>query len=152
METTTGRFVSLVPFPVISGFMSGIGCIIIILQLAPLVGHATPGGGTLAALIALPDLLATPKAGPMIVGLVALGIVYLTPVRINRIIPAPLIALVIGTLMVLVVFPDAPILGEIPTGLPQPQLPIFTVEAVPGIVHPAMVLPMPWPISSRLGS
>ncbi|MDA0651992.1 MAG: SulP family inorganic anion transporter [Proteobacteria bacterium] len=58
-----GRFVSLVPFPVISGFMSGIGCIIIILQLAPLVGHATPGGGTLAALAALPGLLTTPKAG-----------------------------------------------------------------------------------------
>ena len=41
-----GSYISLVPFPVISGFMSGIGCIIIILQIAPLLGQATPGGGT----------------------------------------------------------------------------------------------------------
>ena len=48
-----GRYISLVPFPVISGFMSGIGCIIII-QLAPLVGHATPAGGNLVVLEKLP--------------------------------------------------------------------------------------------------
>ena len=47
-----GRYISLVPFPVISGFMSGIGCIII--QLAPLVGHATPAGGNLVVLGKLP--------------------------------------------------------------------------------------------------
>ena len=34
-----GRYVTYVPFSVISGFMSGIGVIIIILQLAPLLGH-----------------------------------------------------------------------------------------------------------------
>ena len=147
-----GRFISLVPFPVISGFMSGIGSIIIILQLAPLVGHATPGGGTLAAIMALPDLLATPKAGAMSVGLVALEIVYITPVRINRIIPAPLIALVIGSLLVLFVFPGAAILGEIPAGLPHPQLPVFTVEALPGIVYSALVLALLGSIDSLLTS
>ncbi|MDG2480414.1 MAG: SulP family inorganic anion transporter, partial [Alphaproteobacteria bacterium] len=31
-----GRYITLMPFSVISGFMSGIGCIIIILQLLPL--------------------------------------------------------------------------------------------------------------------
>lgn len=31
-----GRYINLVPYPVISGFMSGIGCIIIILQLGHL--------------------------------------------------------------------------------------------------------------------
>jgi len=147
-----GRFISLVPFPVISGFMSGIGCIIIILQLAPLVGQATPGGGTLAVLAALPGLLASPIAGAAIVGLVTIGIVYLTPVRINRILPAPLIALVVGTLLVLYVFPDAPILGEIPSGLPQPQLPTFTFEAVPGIVRAALILATLGMIDSLLTS
>jgi len=50
-----GRYISLVPFPVISGFMSGTGCIIIILQIAPLIGHPSPPGGTLVALATLPD-------------------------------------------------------------------------------------------------
>ena len=35
-----GKFVKYVPYPVISGFMSGIGIIIILLQINPLVGIA----------------------------------------------------------------------------------------------------------------
>lgn len=147
-----GRYISLVPFPVISGFMSGIGCIIIILQLAPLVGHATPGGGPLGALMGLPDLLLSPKLDATIVGLLALAIVFLCPSRINRVIPAPLVALVTGTLLVLYFLPGAPILGEIPTGLPDPRLPSFTLEAVPGIVQSALVLALLGSIDSLLTS
>lgn len=147
-----GRYISLVPFPVISGFMSGIGCIIIILQLAPLIGHATPGGGTLVVLAALPELLAAPQAHATAAGLLALGIVYLTPVRINRIVPAPLIALLIGSVLVFAVLPGAPVLGEIPTGLPHLRLPSFTLEAVPGIVQSALVLALLGSIDSLLTS
>jgi SulP family sulfate permease len=147
-----GRYISLVPFPVISGFMSGIGCIIIILQLAPLVGHPTPGGGTLAALAGLPELLASPKLDATVVGLLALGIVYLTPARIGRFLPAPLIGLSVGTVLVLTFFPGAPVLGEIPTGLPQPHLPTFTLEAVPAIVQSALVLALLGSIDSLLTS
>ena len=124
----------------ISGFMIGIGCIIIILQLAPLIGHPTPGSGTLAALAGLPELIGSPKLDAAVVGLLALGIVYLTPARIGRFVPAPLIALSVGTVLVLAVFPGVPVLGEIPTGLPEPHLPTFTLEAVPAIVQSALVL------------
>ena len=147
-----GRYINLVPFPVISGFMSGIGCIIIILQIAPLIGHATPGGGPLAALVGLPSLLATPMVDATVAGLLALGIVYLTPARINRILPAPLIALLVGSVAVLTLLPGAPILGEIPTGLPEPRLPVFTLEAVPGIVQSALVLALLGSIDSLLTS
>ncbi len=147
-----GRYINLVPFPVISGFMSGIGCIIIILQIAPLIGHATPGGGPLAALVGLPSLLATPIVDATVAGLLALGIVYLTPARINRVLPAPLIALLVGTVAVLTLLPGAPILGEIPTGLPEPRLPVFTLEAVPGIVQSALVLALLGSIDSLLTS
>ena len=147
-----GRYVSLVPFPVISGFMSGIGCIIIILQLGPLIGHATPHGGTLAALAGLPALLLSPGLDATIVGLLALGIVYLTPNAINRLVPAPLIALVLGTVLVLYLLPGAPVLGEIPTGLPSPILPTFSVEALPDMVQSALVLALLGSIDSLLTS
>ena len=147
-----GRYVSLVPFPVISGFMSGIGCIIIILQLGPLIGHATPHGGTLAALAGLPALLLSPELDATIVGLLALGIVYLTPNAINRLVPAPLIALVLGTVLVLYLLPGAPVLGEIPTGLPSPILPTFSVEALPDMVQSALVLALLGSIDSLLTS
>lgn len=48
-----GKYITLMPYSVISGFMSGIGCILIILQMAPLLGHANPGGGVLGNLLAL---------------------------------------------------------------------------------------------------
>ena len=147
-----GRYISLVPFPVISGFMSGIGCIIIILQLAPLIGHATPAGGPLAALARLPDALIAPGLDATIVGLLAIGIVYLTPNRISRIVPAPLVALVVGTVLVLFLLPGAPVLGEIPTGLPEPRLPSFDLAAVPGIVQSALVLALLGSIDSLLTS
>jgi len=147
-----GRYVSLVPFPVISGFMSGIGCIIIILQLAPLIGQATPEGGPLAALAGLPDQLRAPQADATIVGLVSLAIVYLTPARLNHIVPAPLIALLVGSALVFFVLSGAPVLGEIPTGLPEPNLPTFTLEAVPGIIQSALVLALLGSIDSLLTS
>ena len=40
-----GRFVSYTPYSVISGFMSGIGTIIILIQLLPFFGLATAAGG-----------------------------------------------------------------------------------------------------------
>lgn len=147
-----GQYVSLVPFPVISGFMTGIGCIIIILQLPPLVGHATPEGGTLAALASLPTMLSAPGLHATIVGVLTLGLVYLTPNRLNRIVPAPLIALVLCTVLVLVLLPGAPVLGEIPTGLPKLYLPTFTLEAVPGMVQSALVLALLGSIDSLLTS
>ena len=39
-----GRFITLVPYSVVSGFMSGIGFIILVLQLGPFVGITTRGG------------------------------------------------------------------------------------------------------------
>jgi len=147
-----GRYISLVPFPVISGFMSGIGCIIIIIQLAPLVGHATPAGGTLVILTRLPELLSAPGLGATIAGAVALATVCFTPARIGRIVPTPLIALVLGTVLVLALFPDAPVLGEIPTGLPAPHLPSISLDAVPGIVQSALILALLGSIDSLLTS
>ena len=52
-----GSLISLVPYTVISGFMSGIGVIIIILQIGPLFGHAAPGSGVMGTFLGLPLLL-----------------------------------------------------------------------------------------------
>ena len=56
-----GQYIRLVPYPVVSGFMSGIGCIIIALQLARLFGHEPEGGGTIPALLEVPAAMADPN-------------------------------------------------------------------------------------------
>ena len=42
-----GKYVTLMPYGVVSGFMSGIGIILIILQIGPLLGQPSPTGGVL---------------------------------------------------------------------------------------------------------
>ena len=56
-----GKYVTLMPYSVISGFMSGIGGILIFLQLLPLLGHAAPSGGGIGAVLALPDTISNLK-------------------------------------------------------------------------------------------
>ena len=147
-----GRFINLMPFPVISGFMSGIGFIIIILQIAPFLGQANPPGGPLAALLNFPALLANPVGDAVAVGAISLAIVFLTPAPINRIVPAPLIALAVGTVLALFLFAGAPVLANVPTGLPTLQMPTFTVADFPDIVGSALVLAVLGSLDSLLTS
>lgn len=147
-----GTYINLVPYPVISGFMSGIGCIIILLQLAPFVGHVLPEGQMLDQLVVLPGLLASPVADALILGLVSLGIVCFTPQKIRRFVPSPLLALVIGTVMAVLWFPQAPVIGEIPSGLPDFRLPVFSIADFALIVRYALVLAFLGSIDSLLTS
>ena len=147
-----GRYINLMPFPVISGFMSGIGFIIIILQFAPFLGQTSPSGGPLAALLNFPVLLANPVGDAVAVGAIALAIVFLTPAPVSRILPAPLIALAAGTVLALFLFAGAPVLANVPTGLPSLQMPTFTVADFPDIVGSALVLAVLGSLDSLLTS
>jgi SulP family sulfate permease len=148
-----GQYISMVPHPVVSGFMSGIGVIIILLQMAPLVGLPSQGG-PLASALALPEVLSHPVMEALILGLISLAIVYFLPKKIGRILPSPLVALIAGTLVYLFVFPDgeATILGDIPTGLPDPQLPVITIALLPEMLKSAIVLAVLGSIDSLLTS
>jgi SulP family sulfate permease len=147
-----GRYVHLMPFPVVSGFMSGIGVIIIILQLAPLVGHTAPGGGVLVALAYTPQAYSSPAIEATAIGLLALFIVFVWPSRLGRIVPSALVALVIGTLVAIFALPGAPVLGEIPTGLPRPILPVFDLATLPLMLRAALILAVLGTIDSLLTS
>ncbi|MEQ8702197.1 MAG: SulP family inorganic anion transporter [Bauldia litoralis] len=146
-----GRFIELVPFSVVSGFMSGIGVIIILLQIGPLLGHPAPSG-TLDAISKYPAILSMPGRDATIAATIALAIVFLTPKAISRWVPSSLLALVVGTLVVLFAFPGAPVLGAIPTGLPAPIVPQFTVEALPDMVRSGLILAALGSIDSLLTS
>jgi SulP family sulfate permease len=146
-----GSLISLVPFTVISGFMSGIGVIIITLQLPPLFGYAAPPG-ILDAMKALPGFIASPNAGAMIVGFSTLAVVYLMPSRLTRIVPAPLVALTLGTLIVWKFMPEVPILGAIPTGFPEIRMPHFRADVIVDVIGTALVLALLGTLDSLLTS
>ncbi|HSN73301.1 MAG TPA: SulP family inorganic anion transporter [Steroidobacteraceae bacterium] len=146
-----GRYINFVPYPVISGFMSGIGFIIIIMQLDPLLGHPAPKD-VVNALTVLPSYILHPRPDALIVGLAALAICFLTPARITRVVPSTLIALIAGTVLVALVFQEAPVLGDIPSALPTFHLPAFDFTLLKDIVLPALVLATLGSIDSLLTS
>ncbi|MBD1848062.1 SulP family inorganic anion transporter [Cyanobacteria bacterium FACHB-63] len=125
-----GRYITLMPYSVISGFMSGIGVILIILQIAPFIGQPTPKGGVLSIVQNLPQLLSNLNPAEATLGILTLAIIFLMPKKLKRLVPPQLVALIVGTIVSLVVFQDANIrrIGEIPVGLPTLQLPTFTAN------------------------
>jgi SulP family sulfate permease len=146
-----GRYISLVPYPVVSGFMSGIGVIIILLQFSRLFGHEPEGGGAIPAIAAIPSALADPVFPALVLGGLALLIVFFWPKSLARYVPGSLAALIIGTLASLVVA-GAPALGDIPTGLPEFRLPQITAEAAPIVLEAAIILAALGAIDSLLTS
>ncbi|EFA71287.1 sodium-independent anion transporter [Cylindrospermopsis raciborskii S07] len=127
-----GKYITLMPYSVISGFMSGIGVILIILQIAPFLGQPNPKGGVLGIVQNLPQLLEKINPIALILGVMTVAIIYLTPSKVKRIVPPQLIALVLGTIVSLVFFSNAdiPRIGVIETGLPKLQMPTFTPASV----------------------
>ncbi|PKF62662.1 sodium-independent anion transporter [Psychromonas sp. psych-6C06] len=137
-----GKYVTLMPYSVISGFMSGIGVILIILQLSPLLGHAAPAGGVIGTLTSIPELFANIKFSELILGLLTLAVLFFFPNKFRKYVPAQLVALVAVTLLSVFLFDTDSIrrIGEIPAGLPSLVIPHFNAEMFTTMVVDALVL------------
>ena len=99
-----GRYITLVPYSVVSGFMSGIGVIILILQIGPFVGINTRGG--VISNIGMLLESSTPNLAAVAVGCMTLAVVFCTPARVRQWVPSPLLALLIVTPLSLLLFND----------------------------------------------
>lgn len=139
-----GKYVTLMPYSVISGFMSGIGVILIILQIAPFLGQAAPKGGVLGTVQNIPQLLTNIDPIEAGLGALTLAIIFLMPSKLKRFVPPQLVALVVGTVLSLVIFPGADIrrIGEIPIGLPQLRMPTFSTGQITTMFLDGVVLGM----------
>ncbi len=148
-----GKFIELVPLPVVSGFMSGVGVIIVLLQLPPLLGSAAQAG-PLASAAMLPQAWQQLNSPALILGLLSLLIVYLMPASWGRYVPSPLVALIVGTLAAMLFLqPDElPILGDIPTGLPSLQWPTIETPMLADMFVSALTLAALGSIDSLLTS
>ncbi|WP_047049837.1 SulP family inorganic anion transporter [Vibrio mexicanus] len=137
-----GKYVTLMPYSVVSGFMSGIGVILIILQLSPLLGQAAPAGGVMGTLTALPEIIENMKFSELFLGILTLAILFLFPKAYRRYVPAQLVALVAVTILSVMMFgtDDIRRIGEIPAGLPSLVIPHFGADVFTEMVIDALVL------------
>jgi SulP family sulfate permease len=139
-----GKYVTMMPYTVISGFMSGIGIILVILQLAPFLGQASPKGGVIGTLQALPNLVSNVRPVETLLALMTVGIIWFMPSRWKKFAPPQLVALVLGTIISITLFGDLDIrrIGEIQAGLPALQLPVFQADQLQRMLIDAAVLGM----------
>ena len=147
-----GRFVAYTPYSVISGFMSGIGVIIIILQILPFIGQPGVSGGPVGAIQAIPDAIPNVDLGAIIIAAATLAVGVLWPQKLHKYFPSTLAALVTGTLLGVLWLVDAPVIGEVPTGLPSLQLPTFSGDFLVKAIQPALILALLGSIDSLLTS
>ena len=147
-----GRFVIYTPYSVISGFMSGIGFIIIIIETLPFFGLPVASGGPVGTIKAWPEAIANLNMGALIVALLSLGICIFWPHAWRRILPPPLAALILGTSCSLLFLQNIPVIGEVPMGLPTLSLPAVEMHAIGRFIEPAIILALLGSIDSLLTS
>lgn len=146
-------YVKYFPYPVVSGFMSGVGLIIIILQLFPFAGLSSPKS-TLAVIQDILRLFTDSNLKALLLGVLTVVIYFVFP-KITKAIPSALVALVLATLVSFFVQMDVPIIGDIPSGLPSLQISgLFSVDssAYGLIIEYALVLAILGSIDSLLTS
>ncbi|MCK5846746.1 MAG: SulP family inorganic anion transporter [Bacteroidales bacterium] len=121
-----GKYIKYIPYPVVSGFMSGIGVIIVVTQLFPFFGITAPAGGafgTLRSIHVIPEFINFYSVG---IAVATIAIIYAMP-RITKKVPASLVALIIisiGAYFIIdpSLFTKINSEGALPTGLPQIHL------------------------------
>lgn len=148
-----GKYVTYTPYSVVSGFMTGIGAIILIIQTLPFLGLPTsPQGvpGTIEALFTL-NAAAIDWRAPLFAAVSLLLVVY-WPATIGRFLPAPLAVLVIGTGIASVFFEGLPRIGDVPTGLPAIVTPSIALGELPGMLQAGFILALLGSIDTLLTS
>ena len=147
-----GRFVSYTPYSVISGFMSGIGVIVILVHIMPFIGWSVVSGGPLNTLKALPDAFQAVNMGAVAIAAVTLAMGIFWPAKMRKVLPPTLAALIVGTLMGVLWLTNTPIIGDVPTGLPSISFPDFGSDILVKALQPAVTIALLGSIDSLLTS
>ena len=147
-----GRFVAYTPYSVVSGFMSGIGVIIILLQTIPFMGAPVRTGGPIEAVRAWPETIGDLNFHALTIALVTLAVGILWPAQLRRYLPPALAALIAGTALSVLWLSNTPVIGEVPTGLPSLHVPEFAPGLLARSVEPALILALLGSIDSLLTS
>lgn len=146
-----GQYIKYIPYPVVSGFMTGIGVIIIILQLYPMLGYDSPKSIS-EILINIQDPLQNIHWTSLGLTALTMFIVYVFP-KISTLVPSTLVALVIVTLMAVIIPIDVKIIGDIPSGLPAFHFDLFAaISDINLVLMPAVTLAALGAIDSLLTS
>lgn len=147
-----GRYVAYTPHVVISGFMSGIGLIVMLIQGLPFIGAPAAPGGVVGTVRVLSEAIGDINYSAFAIAFVTLAVGVLWPRRLSKIVPGTLVALVAGTLLSVLWFTDVPVIGIIPSGLPEIILVPPAADFLLRALEPALILALLGSVDSLLTS
>ena len=145
-----GEHVQKIPSSVITGFMTGIGIIIISLQIPVFLGLDSQASAS-SAILSLQNI-SHYKIDSLTIGLIGLLIVIFFPKKIDAYFPRPIIALVIGSLLASFYFTNQKLIGIIPSGIPEFSIYVPTIKEIPEIIYFSLMLSSLGVIDSLLTS
>lgn len=146
-----GKWIKFIPYPIISGFMCGIGVIIIILQINPLFG-ANTNSSIVYIVTHLFETFKNINYEALFVGLITILIMFLTPKSITKIVPAALVALFFVTILATILNLNIPTISEIPSQLPDFIFPSFNILDLSSILTFAITLALLGSVDTQLTS
>lgn len=125
-----GRYFRLMPYSVISGFMSGIALILIVMQLPAFLGHDALKGGVVGLIRNIPGLLQSVNYLELLIGGSALVVLLVYPKSWQGRFPSQLAVLLFFSLLVFVL-PDLGeirLIGAFDLGWPNFNLPVMPLD------------------------
>lgn len=147
-----GRFVAYIPYVVLSGFISGIGVILILSQIQTVLGTDIPASGAVGTIGALPAAILRVDAGSAIIAGVSMAILLFWPRSLEKWLPGPLAALLAATALGAFWLDGVAVIGALPTGLPVPSLALPSLDFLLSAVEPALLIALVGSIYSLMMS
>ncbi len=145
-----GHYIRYVPRSVISGFMTGIGVIIVLIQIQPMLGHPNQPG-PVVALAKASEAFSDINGEAFFLGLGTILAIYIIP-RISKVLPAPLVALLLATTVSEFMHLEVLKIGALPSGLPQFSLIIPSADSLPHVLLAGLTLAILGSLDTLLGS
>jgi sulfate permease, SulP family len=147
-----GRYVKLIPLPVIEGFTLGIAVIIAVQQVPAALGVAAEGERVVAvAARAVGAWFAEPQAWPLVIAGGVAAVMFLAA-RFRPGLPASLLGVAAATGVAEALDLDVVRIGALPAGLPMPGIPSLPWAELPALVVPAVAVALLAALESLLSA
>ncbi|MCM1264655.1 MAG: SulP family inorganic anion transporter [Candidatus Gastranaerophilales bacterium] len=137
--TKLSKIVEYIPYPVISGFMNGIGCILIIMQLNPIIGHQVKAN-TITGIQSFISNLTSVNYQALLLGILTLLIIFLIPKRINKFVPSQVLALILCTILSVVFNFNVDRIGTVNLTSISFTIPNVSINEIVSNFHYAVIL------------
>ena len=137
--TKLPEIVKYVPYPVISGFMNGVGVIIIIMQFNPLFGLKSCSN-TIESLENLVKTGASLNPQALAIGAIALLIVFGFPKKWNKYVPSQILALILCTFISIKMGLNIERISQISVSLPSIHIPHTNLHDFIAYFHYSIIL------------